>query len=317
MFNKLTFVLGCVLTTSIFTPVANALPINLGDATGYNGFFLSDFNSTANDSQGGLAVGGNANLQGYSVNTLGVNTQGQATAPALVVGGNLMQDGGDVNGDVVIGGIYSASNGAGVNGVVTDNLAENIPINFQSTFAQLTAMSTTLSTLGSPTAGAWGQVDYNGDGSADQQVFNLTELSFESAWGFFANNIEQDQEIIVNVGGTHIDIDSADYLVKATDWSWIGNDAHILFNFYEAEEIILGGAFHGTILAVEANIIASGGSVDGQVIANSWQGATQLNAPFFQHSVMNIVEVPEPGSIYLMLMGVMLLGSALRNKSYK
>ena len=34
--------------------------------------------------------------------------------------------------------------------------------------------------------------------------------------------------MIVNVGGTHIDIDSADYLVKATDWSWIGNDAHIL-----------------------------------------------------------------------------------------
>jgi len=317
MFNKLIFVLGCVLTTTILTPVANALPINLGDAAGYNGFFLSDFSSTANDSQGGLAVGGNASLQGYSVNTLGINTQGQATAPALVVGGDLIQNGGDVNGDAVIGGIYSAINGAGINGVVTDSLAGNIPVDFQSTFAQLAAMSTTLSTLGSPAAGVWGQVDYNGDGSADQQVFNLTESSFESAWGFFANNIEQDQEIIVNVGGTHIDIGSADYLVKATDWSWVGNDPHILFNFYEAEEIILSGAFHGTLLAVEADIIASGGSVDGQVIANSWQGATQLNAPFFQHGVTNTVAVSEPGSIYLMLMGGILLGGALRNKSYK
>ena len=87
--------------------------------------------------------------------------------------------------------------------------------------------------------------------------------------------------MIVNVGGTHIDIDSADYLVKATDWSLIGNDAHILFNFYEAEEIILGGAFHGTMLAVEGDITAKAGPVDGQVIANSWQGATQLNAPLF------------------------------------
>ena len=312
MFNKLTLVLGCVLTTSILTPVAHALPISLGDATGYNGFFLSDFSSTANDSQGALAVGGNASLQGYTVNTLG-----QSVVPALVVGGNLIQDGGDINGDAVIGGAYSAINGAGASGIVTDNLSQNISVDFQSTFAQLTAMSSTLATLGSSAEGAWGQVDYNGDGSTDQQIFNLTESSFESAWGFFANNIEQDQEVIVNVGGTHIDIDSADYLVKATDWSWIGNDAHILFNFYEAEEIILGGAFHGTILAVEADIVASGGSVDGQVIANSWQGATQLNAPLFQHSAPKTVEVSEPETIYLMLLGVMLLGGAQRHKSYK
>ena len=39
MFDKLTLVLGCVLTTSIVTPAAHALPINLGDAAGYNGFF--------------------------------------------------------------------------------------------------------------------------------------------------------------------------------------------------------------------------------------------------------------------------------------
>jgi len=304
MFNKLTLVLGCVLTTSLTTPVVNALPINLGDAEGYNGFFLSDFSSTANDSQGALAVGGNASLQGYTVNTLG-----QTVVPALVVGGDLIQNGGDINGDAIIGGSYSAINGAGVNGIVSDNLSTSIPVDFQSTFTELAAMSTTLSTLGSPAAGTWGQVDYNGDGSADQQIFNLTESSFESAWGFFAKNIEQDQEVIVNVGGAHIDIDSADYLVKATDWSWIGNDAHILFNFYEAEEIVLGGAFHGTILAVGADIIATGGSVDGQVIANSWQGTTQLNAPLFQHSVSNITEVPEPGTIYLMLLGVVMLGA--------
>lgn len=238
-------------------------------------------------------------LQGYTVNTLG-----QAAVPALVVGGDLIQDGGDINGDAVIGGSYSTINGAGVNGIVTDNLSTSIPVDFQSTFTQLAAVSAALSTVGSPAAGTSGKVDYSGDGSTDQQVFNLTESSLESAWGFFAKNIEQDQEVIVNVGGTHIDIDSADYLVKATDWSWIGNDAHILFNFYEAEEIILGGAFHGTILALEADITAKAGSVDGQVIANSWQGATQLSAPLFQHDVSNITEVPEPGTVYLMLLDV-------------
>ena len=90
-----------------------------------------------------------------------------------------------------------------------------------------------------------------------------------------------------------------------------------MFNLYEAEEIILCGALPGTILAEEADIIASGGSVDGKVIANSWQGATQLNAPLFQHSVSKTVEVPEPGTIYLMLLGVMLLGGAQRYKSDK
>ncbi len=300
MLDNLTLLFGCVLTSLIATPVANALPINLGDAAGYNGFFLSDFSSTANDSQGALAVGHNASLQGYTVNTLG-----QAAVPALVVGGDLIQDGGNINGDAIIGGSYSPINGAGANGIVSDNLSTSIPVDFQSRFTQLAAASTALSRLGLSSAGASGKVECYGDGSTDQQVFNLTESSFELAWAFFANNIQQDQEVIANVGGTHID--SADYLVKATDWSWIGNDAHILFNFYEAEEIILGGAFHGTILAVESDITAAGGSVDGQVIANSWQGATQLNAPLFQHDVSNNTEVPGPGTIYLMLLGAVML----------
>lgn len=297
MFNKSILVLG--LAASIYSPITTAMPITLGDAAGFNGFFLNDFSSTANDSQGALAIGGNANLQGYSANTLG-----QTAVPAIIVGGDLKQDGGDINGSALVGGVHISSGGAGVNGVATDNLGDNLPVDIRSTFSQLSAMSTALSTQGDFASDSWGRIDYNGDGSTDQQIFNLTEASFESAWGFFAENIEQNQEVIVNVAGTHIDIDSADYLVKATDWSWVGNNAHILFNFYEAEEIILGGAFHGTILATGADIIASGGSVDGQVIASSWSGSTQLNAPLFQHSA----EVPEPGTLHLMLGALMLLG---------
>ncbi|OUS32585.1 hypothetical protein A9Q99_00510 [Gammaproteobacteria bacterium 45_16_T64] len=299
MRNRNALILGCSLATMAFTTTANATPINLGDAKYYNGFFSDSFNSTANDSQGALAIGGNAQLQGYTVNTLG-----QSNVPAIVVGGDLQQDGGDIQGDAFVGGTYTGVNGAGINGTLAQNIGGGLPVDFDSTFLQLNDLSDTLSTLGTSATSSWGQVDYNGDGTTDQQIFNLTESSFESAWGFFANDITQDQEVIVNVGGTHIDIDSADYLVKATDWSWIGNDGNILFNFYEAEEIILGGAFHGTILATDADIIASGGSVDGQVIAKSWQGATQLNAPLFQHSIDEPIEVPAPSVVLLFIGGL-------------
>lgn len=289
-----------------------ALPIDLGDAEGYNGFFLEDFVSTANDSQGSLAVGGNAQLTGYTVNTLG-GTQ----TPAIVVGGNLAQVGGDINGDAFVGGSYNPSNGAGINGTLYEQQA-NLSVDFVSSFNQLSQTSQALSLLGSDAAVNSGRVDYFGDGSSNQQIFNLDEAGFESAWGFFANDIDQSQEVIINVAGSIIDIDSADYLVKAADWSWIGNSPHILFNFYEATEINLSGAFHGTILATNADINAAGGSVDGQVIAKSWQGATQLNSALFQHSVPSVTAtVPEPNVFWLLLAGMIGLVAARKTVSHQ
>ena len=305
--------LYCKRISSLFLPLtmlsaspAFCIPVTLGDAANYNGFFFNDFSSTPNDSQGSLAVGGNANLTGYTVNTAG------EASPALVVGGNVVQSGGDVSGDAFINGSYTASGGGSIHGTL--NQGSSLPVSFSETYQLLNNLSFDLSLAGTHATNTFGKVELTGDGSHDQQIFNLHETDFESAWGFFGHDIEQSQEIIVNVSGQHIDIDAADYLLKADDWSWIGNDSHILYNFFEAETIQISSAFHGSILATNADIYANGGSVDGQVFANSWLGATQLNLPLFAHNQEpeNVTNVSEPASIWLLMLG--LSGLALRKR---
>lgn len=286
-----------VVASFFMASSAQSLPIDLGDAAGFNGFFRDGFQSGPNDSQGALAAGGDVSLTGYTVNTLG-----QQSVPALVAGGSVTQVGGDINGNVVAGGSYSASAGGSVH---SGNVVQNssaLPVDFQTTFAQLDQLSQALVPFGTSTALDAGKLTFSGDGSAQQQVFNIDGSDLTSAWGLFAESMTQDQEVVINVSGSVINLDAGDYLMKDSAWAWIGNAEHVLFNFYEAETIYLSGAFHGTLLATEADIVANGGSVDGQVIANSWQGQTQLNAPLFAHH--QTVAVPEPTSVMLLVIGL-------------
>jgi choice-of-anchor A domain-containing protein len=303
--KRFTSALICIAATT--AAPAFAVPINLGAAADFNGFFRHNFDSTPNDSQGSLAIGGDANLVGYTVNTLG------GSSSALVVGGSFNQTGGDVNGNAIIGGSYSSHSGGSIHGSLTQS--QPLPFSFNDTFQSLDQLSHELSLNGVSAANQYGRIDYVGDGDTTQQIFNLAETDFESAWGFFSANMSLDQEIIVNVAGQHIDINPADYLVKAADLSWIGNDSHILYNFFEAETITISSSFHGSILATHADIFAHGGSVNGQVIASSWTGATQLNTPLFAHNqTVQISEVPEPGTLSLLVLGLVGL-SAVRCKS--
>ncbi|WP_431688589.1 choice-of-anchor A family protein [Hahella sp. NBU794] len=281
-----------------------ATPVNLGAAANYNGFFHGDFTSSPNDSEGALAVGGNASLTGYTLNSFREND-----GLAIVVGGDYSHVGGDIHGDALVGGQFTTAS-AGIFGTVKDHAV--LPINFDAEFAKLTQLSKELSLADSlGVTEQWGALTFNGDSSGGQQIFNISEKDFESVWGFFAKDIGQHQELIINVAGDVIDIDPADYKIKASDWSWVGNETSVIFNFYEATQINLAAGFYGTILAPGADIFANGGHVDGQVIAHSWQGANQLNWHPYEHNV----ELPEPATFGLMLSALAVVGAgALRRK---
>jgi len=290
-----TRVIGALFGAVVLASPVSATPIDLGDAAGFNGFFRQGFESGPNDSQGGIAAGGDVRLTGYTVNTLG-----QREVPALVSGGSVYQQGGDINGNVFAAGNYVASGGAGVHsGSVSQNGA--VPVDFGTTFSRLESLSADLASQGQATALNGGKLTFVGDGSTDTQIFNIEAASLTQAWGWFAEDIAQDQAVVINVSGSAIDIDAGDYLMKAADWSWIGNAESVLFNFYEASTIDLHGAFYGTILAPTAAINAVGGMVNGQVIADSWAGQAQLNAPLFAHH--ESVAVPEPATLALLLVG--------------
>lgn len=296
-----------ILTTSMalcLSAEALAVPVTLGAAADYNGFFLNDVNTGA-DSQGALAVGGNATLNAYTVNTLGQNS-----VTSLVVGGDLYQNGGDINGDALVSGTYSSINGGGVHsGVLQQNVA-NVGIDFAAEFNNLARLSNDLvsqSVTGATQFGG-GRVDFFGDGTSGQQVFNLSEGEFGNFWGLYANDIQKGQEVIVNVAGKHVDITARDYLLKDASWMWYENNDSVLFNFFEAETINMSASFEGTLLAVHADITANGGQVNGQLIAKSLTGNVQLNQPLFSHN-STVVAVSEPSS--MLLLGAGLVGLIL------
>lgn len=74
-------------------------------AADYNLFVLKDMAYRGSDTEGRVAVGGNANLSSYSV-----GDKAAANTVNLVVGGNIVANGGSTKGQTIIGGTRSYTN---------------------------------------------------------------------------------------------------------------------------------------------------------------------------------------------------------------
>src|SRR6476469_3941468 len=168
-----------------FSTQVSAATVNLGAATGYNVFVLGDFNSSYSDTKGKVAIGGNANLTGYSV---GLKDQG---GDALIVGKNLNFQDGTVYGNAIYGGNANITNVTFQGG----SLNSGNPIDFGQAGQSLLNLSSSYLS-GSATNV---DVDSSGgitlDGKGSNNVFNLagsalsqaSSLSFKGAESFIVN----------------------------------------------------------------------------------------------------------------------------------
>ena len=87
--------------------------------------------------------------------------------------------------------------------------------------------------------------------------------------------------------------------------------SNVLFNFYNATQVTFG-SFGGNILAPDATINGNSGSLQGMLIANSFNGGssstTFSNGGLFSGSIPTAV--PEPSSAFLLGAGILMgLGS--------
>ena len=77
--------------------------------------------------------------------------------------------------------------------------------------------------------------------------------------------------------------------------------AETLWNFYNASTLNFGAEFGGSVLAPDAAVDNSS-PIDGDLIANSFTGSAELhNYPFTGNLTF---AVPEPGSFWLLLVGI-------------
>lgn len=323
MFRALLGVIGVVLASQV-----SAISIDLGPATGYNVFVKENFTQPGADSQGKIAVGGNANIGQYDV---GVNYDKNYAssgipfwksqvgyADVLVVGGNLKTSGwGNIKGNAIVGGTVSDASGHSAQGTIT----KANPIDFNSAFNYLTKLSGDLDALSANTSvdfkyNNWLLLNPNAGLASDGvAVVDITGSMLKSATDLSAPLLGQNNTLIVNVSGKNIHFDSLNYGARENLAALNLSSSHILYNFFEAENITFDyGGFYGNILAPNANFIFQSGDLSGQVIAKSWTGnwGAQANLwdgffvpPFTPEPPK--VSVAEPAPFYLLLIGLLFI----------
>ena len=252
---------------------------------------------------GDVFVGGNMNWTGP---TLPNNAY---------VNGNVTNSGyGSVGGTIYYAGTYSSVGTLNAAKVKTPTAT---PIDFLGAQTALQTLSANLAAQASNTKVSVAYNTYTMTGTdSTLNVFNLTDTSYNGS----TINISAPagSTVVVNVAG------AADSF-NAGSINFTGVTAsNVIFNFGAAKTLALASiAFNGTILAPYAAVNGTWGQVNGQVIANSITGTTELHDVLFTGNLSSVTAsttvtssqsaaAPEPATWLLVLaVGLsVLLGSA-------
>ncbi|MDQ8187839.1 choice-of-anchor A family protein [Pelagicoccus sp. SDUM812002] len=319
--NPITRILNLTALTcgiSLATVSLNAVSINLSEAGGYNLITWGDATLKNSDTEGRVAVGGNASFGSYSV---GTSTFADDPARAqLTVGGNLDGSGGGqvYNGSIYVGGNYT-SPGYNLHSApgssIQSNLGKgNLPFDFDAAQAALLAKSTNWGSLDSTGSAQmqWGTLTLEGINSG-LNIFNIDSATLSAAHTFKIF-VPSGAKALINISGTIAEMGNMGFFGTHTA-------DNTLFNFFEADELtMLGIGVTGSILAPGADLNFASGQVDGQVIANSFKGAQwstgEMHNVLFNGDPGEKIRVPDTGST-LALLAAALVGIVAVSRKLK
>lgn len=302
---------------------------SLGLDPSLNLLSLGDFNSYYSDVQGRVAVGGNATLQGYSINLI---RNSSSSAPGLTVGGDLNFYNGRIWGDTVVGGnltsnysgLFSgnvmvggnldASQGlsvdsgkqAVVNGSATSISGVTLPIvidptpldigfNFAAEAVRLTALSEKLGLEENTgtVSDVYGTIKLDATG-LELAIFDITAA--DAAKNLLLSGLSETATVIINISGEIVDFGFHGY----TNFSAAAD--RILFNLPDATSITLSSGIYGSLLAPLASVQHQWGVINGQVVVGNWYSSVQVNDKPFEGNIPRAA-TPEPGTILLVGLG--------------
>lgn len=272
----------------------------LGAAGDYNYFVFGNVNMSNSDVEGRAAIGGNATFQNYGVgNKLNKNTAGNS----LVTGGSLTWTNGQLfNGDAVYGSTASFTGVGFPNGSASKGSA----IDFGSAQDYLTGLSGTAANLGANGSyiNYYGGLQFVGTDLA-LNTFYVGANEFNAAHGIIID-APQNSTVVINIGGQNVNFDNLGitFSDQNKDGSGITDRTRVLYNFYEATNLTIGGiSVQGSILAPLADVNFSNGNVEGTLVSKTLSGSGEFHYYGFQGEIK---AVPEPSSI--MLLGLAALG---------
>ena len=323
-----------VLIIFILAIPSLALASPLGIAGNYNIFVKSDINLKLTDSFGGVAAGGNVVLEDFSA---GSHLKASLPLGDLVVGQSLDFTRGSVgptdqkNGSIIYG------DSATFSGFDLDShqLSQGYPIDFDAEWKYLASASALWSTLPVNGATSFMVNDKNEIFNIELQgthdtlnVFDIgsmlnngTSIDLHSLR--FYLNVPASSTILVNVPGEDIALHEFSFHFKEPEDAAFTEhpedpavpDTRILYNLFEADTLSLHTiSMQGSVLAPHAAVNFFNGHIDGNLIAWSLSGENtgnftggEAHDKLFDGD-LPYLPVPEPGSLFLVVCGLLFLG---------
>ncbi len=280
----------------------------LGPAANFNAVIFGDITAFAGDTEGRLAVGGNAELHWYSVGGHLPNSHG--AEDRLIVEGDLWADtnwqvygGNAVYGGTLTGGVTTSS------GTVRQ---ESGVFDFAAVKADSIALSDHLATLtGNGTSSyQWGGLTLTGS-DAQLNVFTVDPAQWQSAHTFYIS-APSSSTVILNIAGESLTRSGGGIFLTGV------SNTNVLFNFHEAATLNISSmAILGSVLAPEAKLTMYGGNINGVSILDS--ACMNWGAEFHHHgftgdipTVPGNVPIPEPASLAVLGLAACLVSSRRR-----
>ena len=293
--------LGILLTAALATTGAHAGVLDIGSVMGgANVFTAGNFTANSSDVEGAIVSGGNVSIASYAVNQNGKAAYG---GYAVAAGGNLfLQNGAISNGKTYAGGTTTLSNAAQTPGTTIS------PVDFAVAAQQFKDIASGLSLVAS-TGTVTRQYSANkvtGSGKGGVDVFNVNADFFNGGDNWMLSGLSAGQTLIFNISGKQGGFNGGNIGFEPL------SGYNVLFNFYEAETVNVKGII-GSVLAPYATVENGWGVINGQVVADTWNSSVQVNSNHYFKPVdvagfelvknTPPVEVPEPGTLALMLAG--------------
>lgn len=269
---------------------AQNLSSPLSGAAPYNLFTFGNLTMSNSDSEGRIAVGGNASFTNYSVAT-GFVSNPSSAGNSLMVRGNIGYNQGEVKfGNVRYGGTLS-----GTMSVPNGTITKGTTLDFNSIKNDLLVNSDHLALTapnGTVTNNA-GDLKLLGTKSG-VNVFSVSGADLNGAWRVSVD-APAGSTVLVNVNGLTDDFDNLDFRFTDTNGAGSTTASRTLFNFHQATTLSISSiGIGGTVLAPRAAVSFNWSQINGQLIADSVSGTGEVHIDPFSGTFTSLATVPEP-----------------------
>lgn len=261
------------------------------EASDFNVFVGHGFTGLNSDVQGRVAAGGNFSVQNYGI---GDHLTG-FTGNSLLVGGEFSYTNGQVfNGSVLTADSTPSTSGLNIlNGTMHSGSALDIYI--PTLMTELIARSGYVGSLSATatTNLSFGTLTLSG-GSGTTRFYTVSASQLASATSVVVD-APAGTTAVINVNGANASFQNAGYSLTGG----ITAD-HVLLNFWNAQTLSMSGVgVSGSIFAPQADVSFANGQLNGQLIANSFNGSGEIHIGQFGGNV----PVPEPATLAVLAIG--------------